>query len=467
MRIDEVNTLVRQLAVIGLGAICSWCAATAPPLIDQAVVPVGVEPVSPHQRDYQAHQFDPVSPQLLRDAGETIIPLQTRSTTHPCRTIFGYLPYWSGTSNLRYDLLTHVACFGVDVNANGTFSNTHGWPWTTVINNAHAAGTKAILVAVLFDTGDIYTLITTPSYKNAFFVNIRNAILAGNADGVNIDFEGTGSYRNYINGFMADLTAYLHSEIPGSEVTFAGPSVNWDDGWDLPGLAASCDGIFIMGYAFAGSWSSTSWPNAPLVGYTYNITNTVVNEYYPVAQNNPEKLILGVPYYGHHWTTATSSARSTVISFIGSTRFYNDEPNSQTYGLIWDSVSQTPWYRWNDGTNWHQVWFDNADSLGLKYDLANQYNLQGVGMWALDYDGSRPELWDALELKIGLCATGGCCDLNGDGHIDFSDFPMFRFCMAGPDFYYLASQTCFAADADGDADVDLGDFAIMQESRDR
>ena len=73
---------------------------------------------------------------------------------------------------------------------------------------------------------------------------------------------------------MADLTAYLHAEIPGCEVTFAGPAVNWSGAWDLPGLAASCDGIFIMGYAFWGSWSSTTGPNAPLIGGSYNITDT-------------------------------------------------------------------------------------------------------------------------------------------------------------------------------------------------
>lgn len=419
-------------------------------------------PLSPHAAALAAQRDTPTSPDLVGDRSAPLLPLQPRAVTlRPCRTIFGYLPYWESSAHLRFDLLTHLACFSVEVNANGTLGNDHGWPWTSLINQAHAAGVKVILVATLFDDADIYTLITTPSYKQSFFANIKAKMLEGSADGLNIDFEGGGSsWKPYINGFMAELTAYLHAELPGSEVTFAGPAVNWSSQWDLPGLAASCDGIFIMGYAFWGSWSTTTGPNAPLTGGTYNITNTVLAQYGAVTQNNPEKLILGVPYYGHHWTTSSSAARSSVVSFIGSTRFYNDEPNSLSYGVLWETASQTPWYRWHDGTRWHQVWFDNAASLGLKYDLAVANNLQGVGMWALGYDGSRPELWDLLAEKIGLCYH--CCDFDNSGDVDMTDFGYFGFCMAGPDAGFVGGHFCLAGDTDDDTDLDLADFAWFQ-----
>ncbi len=416
-----------------------------------------------HQYEAWLHRDSPTSPDLIGPPGQKVIPLVRggAKTTRPCATVFGYLPYWSSSTNLRYDLLTHIACFSVEVNADGTLGNDHGWPWTSLINTAHANGVKVVLVATLFDSTDIYTLITTPSYKNAFFANIKAKMLEGAADGLNIDFEGSGSaWKAHINGFMADLTAYLHAELPGSEVTFAGPAVNWGNDWDLPGLAASCDGIFIMGYAFWGSWSSTSGPNAPLTGGSYNITDTVENQYAAVTQNNPEKLILGVPYYGHHWKTASADARSSVVTYYGSTRFYDDQPASQSYGVIWEDLSQTPWYRWYDG-GWQQVWFDNADSLGLKYDLAIAHDLQGVGMWALGYDGARPELWDVLSLKFGGCSTG-CCDMDGDGRVDSADVQLFLYCLAGPDYTFVEGNFCLSGDTDADADVDMLDLATFQ-----
>ena len=364
---------------------------------------------SPHQLALEENRDVPTQPDLLGPAGVPIIPLQVqRQVSGPCATIFGYLPYWESAANIHWNVLTHVACFSVEVSATGSITSLHGWPWTSTINTAHAHGVKVILVATCFDPNSISTLINNATYKATFFANMKNQMLLGSADGLNIDFEGTGTWRSQINAFMADLTAYMHVQIPDSEVTFAGPALA--SGWDLVGLAQSCDGIFIMGYAFWGSWSSTSGPCAPLTGGSTNITNTVVSQYYPVTQVMPEKLILGVPYYGGHWTTTTSAARSTVVSWVGSTRFSNDQPNSQTYGRLWETASQTPWYVYQVSGTWHQVWYDDSQSLGLKWQLAQDRGLQGVGMWALNYDGTRTELWNELQTRF----VNNCCAIPAD-----------------------------------------------------
>ncbi len=418
-----------------------------------------VEPLSVHARAMQQNQAVPTHPDLLRDADRPIIPLVQRGTqTAPCATVFGFLPYWESAANVRYDLITHIACFSVEVNANGSLGNDHGWPWVSVINDAHAAGVKVILVATLFDGSAIDTLISSPTNRANFFANIKAKMLEGNADGLNIDFETGTTWQDEINDFMLELTNYLHTEIPGCEVTIDGPAVNWSNRWDLEGLAASCDGIFIMGYAFAGSWSSITGANAPLTGGSINITDTVLDEYGDALTTHPDKLILGVPYYGHHWTTTTSAAGATVTSFVGSTRFRDDALDVQTYGRIWHAVSQTPWYRWQVGSTWHQVWFDDAESTGMKFDLAVSEGLQGVGMWALNYDGARPELWDAIQARFG-CVTS-CCDLDEDGDVDQDDVNLFLFCLQGPDV--APGQFCLTGDDDEDGDVDLHDLLALQ-----
>lgn len=123
------------------------------------------------------------------------MPLQPRTgTSYPCSTVFGYLPYWESSANLQYGRLTHIACFSVEVNSNGTLGNDHGWPWTdALINTAHENGVKVVLAATLFDNAAINTLINNTTYKNAFFANLKSKMLEGTADGVNIDFEPGGS----------------------------------------------------------------------------------------------------------------------------------------------------------------------------------------------------------------------------------------------------------------------------------
>ncbi|RMD97372.1 MAG: hypothetical protein D6814_09625, partial [Calditrichaeota bacterium] len=358
-----------------------------------------------HQMELEMHRNTPTTAELLGTPGQKLLPLQKKlaKAQKLSATVFGYLPYWSSSSYLHYDLLTHIAAFSVEVNPDGTLGNDHGWPWTALINQAHSKGVKVILVATLFDGTKINTLITNASYKQRFFQNIKNKMLEGKADGVNIDFEGSNStrWRSSINAFMSDLTDFLHTEVPGSEVSFAGPAVNWGGSWDLAGLAASCDYIFIMGYDFNGSWSTNSGPNAPLTGGSINITNTVNNQYGFVTRNSPQKLILGVPYYGLHWQTFSDQPRDLVINWVGAKLFSSAQPGALAYGTQWDEESQTPWYTWNDGSNWNQVWFDNDSSLGLKYNLARIKDLKGVGMWALGYDGNRQELWNVLDQYFG------------------------------------------------------------------
>ncbi len=360
------------------------------------------EPTSFHKQEWSAHKHLSKQPSLYGLSGNDIIPLQPNKTPAPVKTIFGYLPDWEYVNAhfLQYDVLTHIAAFDFFVSANGNIGNPGYWPWTDVINKAHEKGVKIIMTAVNFEGDQIHNLLTNDAAKNNFFVNVRNKINTYHLDGVNVDFEGlyTADRGALLNGFMTELSTYIHTEIPGSEVSFAGPAVNWG-GWELAGLAEACDYIFIMGYAFYGSWSSTSGPNAPLTGGTYNITNTVNIQYGEVTNNNPQKLILGLPHYGHRWQTETGLAYSAANKMEESPRFHSAQKEGLNYGIIWDVKSQTPWYRYQQGTDWYQVWFDDDSSLGLKYDLAGSKNYRGVGMWAQCYDGSRSEIWNELRSR--------------------------------------------------------------------
>lgn len=362
---------------------------------------------SVHQMQSEEFRIDKKKTANVENISEQIIPLNPSKTNQLTAKVFGFLPDWeypTAKSYLQYDLLTHIAAFDFAVSNTGAISNPSYWPWTDVINAAHTAGVKVVMAVTNFDADDIRTIITDSNVKSAFFANVVTKINTYNLDGVNIDFEGpyTADRGTLMNTFMTDLTTYIHTNLPGKEVSFDGPVVNWS-GWNFTGLASSCDYIFIMGYDFFGSWSTTTGPSSPLSGGTYNVGNSITNTswgYGSVVSSTPEKLILGIPYYGCHWTTQTSSAGSATIDYIASVRFRSCFPDVETYGRIWNSTYQVPWYTYQLESVWHQVWYDDEESLGLKYDLAINKNLLGVGMWALGYDGSRSELWDLLKEKF-------------------------------------------------------------------
>ncbi len=361
-----------------------------------------------HQIDQE--RYEPIIIEKMknipkRNQVEPIISLNKYSAKNLSKSVFGYLPDWeyleNAHQNLNYDLLSHIAVFDFEVSKTGAISDPPNWPWNDVINNAHENGTKVIMVIVNFSATDIHDILTSSASKWIFMNSVKSKIKTYSLDGVNIDFEGlnTSDRGTVVNSFMQELTDTVHAISSDLEVSFAAPAVNWG-GWNLSGLAQSCDYLFVMGYDFNGSWSTTTGPTAPLTGGSYNLTNTLNVQYQTVTSFYPEKIILGVPYYGPHWQTSSAQEGSSILSFVESKRFRDAQPLSENYGIKWSPTYKNSWFSFVESSKNHQVWFDSDSSLSLKYDLAISKKLKGVGMWALGYDGTRPELWNLLARKF-------------------------------------------------------------------
>jgi hypothetical protein len=110
-----------------------------------------------------------------------------------------------------------------------------------------------------------------------------------------------------------------------------------------------------------------------------------------------DKLILGLPYYGIEWQTINDQAGATTTSYGESRTYQIAAQNAANYGRRWSELYKSPWYAYLNETNWYQCWYDDSLSLSYKYKLVLEKQLAGIGIWALGYDGARPELWGAIE----------------------------------------------------------------------
>lgn len=358
-----------------------------------------------------------------------IIPLQANSTKELTKVVFGFLPDWEYNSgahnNMQYDLLTHIAVFDFTIQADGSLHNPSRWPWTDVINGAHLEGTKVIMSVSNFDISDasLSTILRGTTQKNNFFNNIKNIITTYNLDGVNIDFEAfnTADRGSVINSFMSELTNYIHTELPGKEVSFDGPAVNWN-GWDFGGLVDAVDHLFIMAYDYNSNKSTTADPVAPLYPGSWDkcidVTITSYSTGYAAAvSKSPKKIILGVPYYGQRWQTVNGNLYASAVAYDRSTRYRDDFDRFNTYSRQWDTNSHTSWYKYQGGGKWYEVYSDDAGSLSEKYDYTIAKNLGGIGIWALNFDGTRSELWNLISDKFKK--TESTCKMSATSTSDF------------------------------------------------
>jgi spore germination protein len=311
--------------------------------------------------------------------------------------VHGYHPYWQGSAYLDYDwsLISTVAFFSLEIGADGSILANHGWPWAGLVSSAHAGGARVLVTATNFSSSELSTLLANPAYRTAAVGNLVAAVQLGGADGVNVDFENLpASMSSNFVLLIEELRDALAAEIADPYLSVATPAVDWAGSYRYQALSERCDHLMIMAYNYHWSGSATTGPVAPLTGWgTYNVSWTVQDYIYWGAP--PGGLLLGVPYYGFHWPAAGPDPGDATTGSAAAITYAAAYPEGQSHGLLWDDEGQTAWYRYFTDP-WQQVWFDDAVSLGHKYDYIQSEQLAGIGIWALGYDGSRPELWEAL-----------------------------------------------------------------------
>ncbi|MCK5037360.1 MAG: hypothetical protein KAS73_15790 [Candidatus Sabulitectum sp.] len=343
---------------------------------------------------------------VLQNRVDTGNPLEVSTTdssgdSELYGTVFGFLPYWVNQAWLHYDLISVLAVFSVDMGAGGTITNSHGFPATfaTAMDQAHANGAEVVVTVTNFSGSSIHSILTTGRFTA--IATIEDLVNSTVVDGVCIDFENVQSAdSDSLVTFMEDLRTAL----PYAHISICTPVVDWSGAFNYSELAQSCDALMMMCYAFSGSWSTVAGPNAPLVGWGSSPESSsnmawALCDYIRYAPDVHEKLVVGLPYYGHQWETVGSSTHSPASNC--STLFYTTMADrADAYGALWDEESLTPWYRFYS-SGWNQGWYDDDESLGLKYDMVTMAGIQGIGIWALGYDGERTELWDELEESFG------------------------------------------------------------------
>ena len=375
-------------------------------LYSQKVLPM------PHAE--QMAQFGEV--QIDQDAGFVGLPRDLAPTAtwrELSHVIFGYHPYWRGTDwqNYNYDLLSHIAWFGLNMTQTGGIDNAHGWPIAGLVDRAHANSVKVIVTATLFEnngSNHIATLLGNASYRQTAIDNLISRVIQGNADGINIDFEFVpASARNNFNIFIHDLSEAFHDQIPGSEVSIAMPSVDWSSAYDYNYLSDNSDGLMIMAYGYYWSGSDHAGPISPLYRglSSWHIERTV-NDYLTKTGGDGSQLILGLPWYGRDWPVLSTNMGAAVYPDTNGVAILYPTAQSEalTFGKNYNSTVQCAWYNYTSDMP-HQVWYDDSLSLAAKYNYAKAANLKGIGIWALGYDGGRPEIWGGLRDAFGAASA--------------------------------------------------------------
>lgn len=317
--------------------------------------------------------------------------------------VFGFAPYWTLPQSSGFNVggVTTLAYFSVGVNSDGTLKESGaGWngyqsqELASLVTRAHGAGDRVVLTINDFSQNSLDQLTSSSTAAGVLSSALIPVIEAKNLDGVNLDFEGQGSAdQTGLTSLVQKVSTALHAVNPHWQITmdtYASSAGDPNGFYNIAALSPWVDGFFVMAYQLNLSASSST--TSPMTSAMFSDVTTL-EQYTSLVPAS--KVILGVPFYGINWPTSdgTLSAQPTGS---GTPIAYAQIVAGGT-PIYWDNVTNTAWTSYQIGSQWYETFFEDPTSLYMEAQLAQQYQIAGMGIWALGMDGNDPNMLAAVD----------------------------------------------------------------------
>lgn len=410
-----------------------------------------IEP-SPLHSDSQRQAVIPTKMRLNRISTLAGLGLAMVGGALGKRAVVGYLQYSDSTNrDMDFGKYTHVnLAFAIPKqDASLAFEGMATLP--EAVDKIHAKGAKALIsIGGYGGSANFSSLVKDEALRKTFTDNIVDFLKTNKLDGADIDWEFPGREGDPCNvvdkqndsanflTFLTGLRSRFDTEFgPGNMLITMAVRVEPFDGPDGPmadisAFAVPTDLFFLMAYDINGPWANVSGANAPLSneagkGAQFSVGSTI--ERWNGAGCPLDKMVIGVPFYGHATQLQKSTANATSMyqdqstvaplgdledkvapdactgknASSGAWRWKNlrgqgilDTPTTATAPWVRqvDPVAQVPWLYNTDN---HQfISYDDPDSIKAKVELAKTKGLAGVMIWSIDQDTDNLELTNSI-----------------------------------------------------------------------
>jgi len=314
-------------------------------------------------------------------------------------------------ARLDFESTSTIAFFSLVAGSGGSIVQDTRWgSWNSprvdeLIAKAHASGTKVVISLARFSwsaaqTKVSATLLASEKARARLADSVADEVVRRGVDGVNVDFEPIpqGQTANF-----TDLVRRIRTELdargPGYQLTFdvVGHFESYDVGAALaPGGA---DAVYLMGYHYAGTFSTIAHGTAPLGGSRYSVADAI-SGLREVAR--PSQLIVGVPYYGHLWPTVSGALNARTTGDGHDVLYSSARLIGAERGTTYDPIEQVERVAWRGracatcSIGWFQLYYDDARSLTAKWTEFRRQGLLGTGIWTTSFEGHNTDLTSAL-----------------------------------------------------------------------
>nr|XP_016929885.1 acidic mammalian chitinase [Drosophila suzukii] len=259
-----------------------------------------------------------------------------------------------------------------------------------------------------------FSLVASDPLKRAKFVDdVVRFLQRHGFDGLDLDWEYPGQRHSLENADQSNYITFLKELKEGLEpfgflLTAAVGSAQFsaEISYDIPAMVPYLDLINVMAYDLHGPWDQVVGINAPLyaaesdsndaTGRQQQLNVDAIVKYWLQAGAPPEKLIVGVPFYGRTFTLTTAEGNQPGSPHIGRgiAGKYSREPGVLGYNELCELMQQEEWTKKWEPTQqvpyafrqrqW--VGYEDPRSLSLKAQYVMDHHLGGIMVWSLESD---------------------------------------------------------------------------------
>ncbi len=224
--------------------------------------------------------------------------------------------------------------------------------------------------------------------------NILNYVTTYQLDGINIDFENMyAEDKDYFSQFLAELRPRLNEigAVLSVDVTAPDGGETWSMCYNRNSISKIADYIIFMGYDQYGISSTKSGTTA---GGDWVETN--IKKFLGQEGVEPDKLILGIPFYTRLWTERNGNKPATEIVLMKNV----DKKLPANVKRKWDENLKQNYVEYKQNGATYKMWVEDEKSIEAKLDLIGQYKLAGAAFWAKDMEPD--SIWNLVSSKLGI-----------------------------------------------------------------
>lgn len=210
-------------------------------------------------------------------------------------------------------------------------------------------------------------------------------------DGLDLDWELVRPEdRDRFSAFVEELAGKLHDEDRLLAIAvFPKDSEpgRWDTqkGADYARLGAAVDEFKVMTYSYSGGWSDPG-PQTPLAWARRMLR-------FAASQVPPEKVLMGVPFYGIDWHKDTTTA--VFWEDADATRRNVEAPLARH-----DASGEATFTYTDDDEVMHTVWFQDREAVAIKTGFFRRKlgDLAGIAIWQMHRED--PRFWTTIRKEL-------------------------------------------------------------------